>query len=57
MLRIEIQTDNDAFARRPASESCRILKEIIARLKDGELGGNLRDINGNTVGRYDLDNL
>lgn len=49
-LRIEIETDNDAFRRGWRSEVRRILRTEIAKLPDPGDRIKLRDVNGNTVG-------
>lgn len=59
MLRIEIETDNAAFADDMAGEISRVLGRISvyvsnlvgARALDGS--GQVRDSNGNVVGRWE----
>ena len=51
---LTIDTDNAAFAEGGTlSEVARILRELADDLGEDEcVGGNLFDINGNTVGRW-----
>jgi hypothetical protein len=53
-LKIEINTENDAFVESMEFELCRILLELTEKLGGGVESGStfiLRDINGNTVGK------
>ena len=55
MLRITIDTENDAFGRgSQVSELVRIVRAVADRLEaeqpEGQLYASLRDVNGNTVG-------
>lgn len=55
MIRIEIATENDAFANHLGAEIARILREfsdfIETAVNDpGFIRRSLRDVNGNTVG-------
>ena len=52
MFKIEIETDNDAFAPEPGPELARILRELADKLDAGTVPESvrLRDINGNTCG-------
>lgn len=54
-LKIEFETDNAAFddINGPA-EIRRILSEIAGRIVLGSVSGNIRDINGNRIGKYEL---
>ena len=56
MIRIEINTDNAAFADDPGIEVGRILHRLADALQNHEVkladGGGLQDINGNRVGRF-----
>jgi hypothetical protein len=49
---LEIACDNAAFE--DEDELPRLLREVAARLGEGRTSGRVRDINGNTVGMYDL---
>jgi hypothetical protein len=51
-FRVEIDTFNAAFEDGAHQEVARILREIADRVEQGSDGGPVRDINGNTVGRY-----
>ena len=47
---IQFETDNAAF--KDPAEVSRILHEIAARIQAGDPEGQIRDINGNTIGDY-----
>lgn len=48
--------DNAAFADGNAAvETARILREVATRLESGHESGLVREINGNTVGQWDID--
>jgi hypothetical protein len=58
LIRLEIQTDNDAFQEEQEAEVARILRALADTLeREGDLadslllGVTLRDINGNPVGK------
>lgn len=51
---ITIEMDNAAFENRPASELARILKDITLRVKQGDSDFSVHDINGNTVGSFNI---
>ena len=57
-LIIDLESGNAAFAGDAAPETARILRDRANRLESGdaEPDGNLRDVNGNTVGHYAFDN-
>ena len=50
----EINTDNAAFEDSLATELARILRKVVEAVKTGSEGETLRDVNGNTVGRFDV---
>jgi hypothetical protein len=54
-LTITIETDNAAFAEDPHEETCRILRRLVAHIEGNGINEplTLRDVNGNTVGRYE----
>ena len=49
---IEIDQDNAAFEDSAASETARILRSVARRYEGGDLEGDIRDENGNTIGQY-----
>ena len=50
-----IKMDNDAFGEGPATELGRILRQLADNIeKDGDINGSLSDINGNTVGVFEI---
>lgn len=51
VFRIEIETNNAAFAEDRAEEISRILKQTINKVKHGSSGA-IMDINGNRVGYW-----
>lgn len=56
MLRLRINTDNDAFADGDGpSEVARLLRLVAIHVETGdEFDGVIRDSNGNTCGQWDL---
>jgi hypothetical protein len=55
---LTIATDNDAFTPEPNSEIARILRRAATFIESGWLDGQpfaLLDVNGNSVGAYQLD--
>ena len=56
MFTVEIELGNDAFGDAPEVEVGRILSRLAEHIASfGGDGGPIRDINGNTVGRWALD--
>jgi len=58
MVTIEFATDNEAFQDdNLAYETARILREVAKRIVvDGRSKGACIDINGNTVGKWEVSN-
>lgn len=58
MLRLEMETINDAFVDNVAGETVRILRALADRMERDDVGagdgGPLIDANGNTVGRWSV---
>lgn len=65
MLKIEFATDYDAFINPDAESKCeqdyarnteikRVLKNVCNQLDNGASSGSCVDINGNTVGRWEV---
>lgn len=54
MLRVRIDTDNDAFAGDGEQEVARLLRKVAKRVEGGEFDGVIVDINGNRCGSFDL---
>ncbi len=56
-LKIEFETDNAAFADGAEMEAARILRELADKLETHGhyLSMNVRDINGNKIGRIEFD--
>ena len=54
MLRVRIDTDNDAFAGNGEQEVARLLRKVATRVEGGEFDGVIVDINGNRCGSFDL---
>lgn len=54
-FKLTINMDNAAFEGGGAKELGRILAEVAQRVRrDEELDGKVRDINGNTVGKFEV---
>lgn len=51
IAKIKIEMANAAFEE-PASELARILRDLAKKIEDGQTDCALRDVNGNTVGRF-----
>lgn len=54
-LNLDITSGNAAFQDDPTSEVSRILCEIAGKIDSGRFHGSCIDINGNTVGKWNLD--
>ena len=54
MLKIKIETDNDAFVDNIEGEIRYCLMKIIVKINSAEKEGNLLDSNGNKTGHYKL---
>ena len=56
MFTLFFDTDNEAFQGDVEAECARILRVVAARLEKGETWQSVvRDVNGNTVGKWELD--
>lgn len=53
-ITIDMETDNAAFEE-GFQEKKRILRSIANRVAEGELDGRERDVNGNTVARFEVE--
>ena len=54
MFKLSFKTDNAAFED-GASEISRILREVASDIESGSrFEGNVRDVNGNTVGSFKI---
>ena len=55
MFKLEFETDNAAFdSYGLATETARILRKIAKRIEEGLLDGKVIDLNGNSIGHYEL---
>ena len=57
MLTVSIETDNAAFgdtSDEALAECARILRVIAGAMEADNLSGKVRDVNGNTVGSWEL---
>lgn len=55
MFKLSFKTGNDAFQDgNKEYEVSRILKELAEKVENGSDGGKIKDINGNTIGEWDL---
>lgn len=50
---LEVSTENAAFDDDPGAELARILRTVAKSLHEGGESGTVRDVNGNTVGRWE----
>lgn len=56
MFELSFKAGNAAFEDgNKEYEVSRILKEIAEKVVNGSTGGKIKDINGNTIGEWDLD--
>ena len=53
-MKIEFETDNDAFDVYADEEIKRIFDDILDRINRGYTVGKIRDINGNIVGEWEM---
>ena len=53
-FKLEFRTDTAAFDEDSAREMSRILWQITGRVLTGGLNGNIRDVNGNVIGKYEI---
>jgi hypothetical protein len=54
MLRLYIETYNDAFTEDRNAEIARILRLIADKIESGSNAGKAFDVNGNNVGGYQI---
>lgn len=54
MFTLTIETDNAAFTDDAAREVARILRQLAKKLEDGKDSGKVMDLNGNSVGSFEL---
>ncbi len=52
--KIEIRMDTDAFCDLPSTELARILRLCAIAAEEGDSEMVLRDLNGNTVGKFEV---
>jgi len=58
MFKLEIETGNAAFQDGLGDlEIARILKEVTNRVLQGFTEGTVRDMNGNTVGKFSMPDM
>ena len=53
-MKIKFNTSGQAFEDYGDTEVERILEEIIAKVKNGYTEGKILDINGNSIGEWEL---
>ena len=53
-MKIEFKTSGQAFEDYGDTEVERILEEIIKKVKRGHTEGKILDINGNSIGKWEL---
>lgn len=54
MFKLTIRTENEAFDGFPGDELARILRDVAEKLQDGRNRAVCVDVNGNTVGSWEL---
>jgi hypothetical protein len=52
MFKLEIDNDNAAFEY--PSELPRMIREVARKVEEGHMSGTVKDINGNTCGKWHL---
>jgi hypothetical protein len=52
-FKLSFDMDSEAFAEDWNYEAGRILLHISAEVRDGVVSGDIRDVNGNKVGRFE----
>ena len=52
MFTIEFRTSNAAFDDGPEYEITKILDDISSKVRDGHMYGNIVDLNGNSIGKW-----
>ncbi len=57
MVSLKFDTDNAAFSGeiQGRAEISRILKEVAEEIRTGMVSNSIRDINGNFIGRYQIE--
>ena len=53
-LKLEIAMDNAAFADYPEGETAKILRDVADLVINGRTDGHCIDVNGNTVGKWEI---
>ena len=53
-MKIEYSTDNAAFDEELMDEVDRISRDISGKVREGIVEGGIKDINGNTIGHWEV---
>jgi len=53
-MKIEFSTDNAAFDEEPQEEMGDIIHNISKKVREGIVEGSIKDINGNTIGHWEV---
>jgi hypothetical protein len=53
-IKVEFETVNAAFDNYARGVSAHMLRQIADKLENGADGGKVRDVNGNTVGTWEV---
>lgn len=53
-LTLTFSMTNAAFEDYPRQEAAQVLRKIAGQLENGHEYGNIKDVNGNTIGQWDL---
>ncbi len=54
MFKLTFKTDNAAFEEDKSIEVARILRDVATKIETGKTSGKIFDINGNSIGRFEL---
>lgn len=56
-ITIEMNTENDEFARNEKATIAKYVGEIAKAIKYGAISNRFKDINGNTIGHYIVEDI
>jgi len=54
-FKLEFTMDNAAFTQYPEGEAARILNEVSIMVIKGDVYGVIKDYNGSTIGKWDIE--
>jgi len=53
-FKLEFNMDNDAFRFYPESTAAQMLRDMADQIESGLVFNTIRDINGNTIGKWEF---